>query len=309
MDYTNNDMIVHTEWKDITLNQLKEMYEAGDIITNPDYQRNFVQTDKQASRLIESILIGIPIPIVYLCEEDDGVYSVIDGQQRITSFVRYLRNEYQLIGLTALSQYNSFYFRDLDKTIQRKLKTKALRAVCIDKDSQELKYEIFSRLNLGAVKLKDQEVRNCIYRGPFNDMLKDIAENNKTLKVLFHDENKRSSYEEKILRFFALRNYLELKGTFKITMNRYMEKHRFDSSIEIQKAKNQFVGLVEIIKQVLGEDAFYANKKQQNMSCRTGACSHRNPHEYYVFHLLTFLMRGFKMPFDAFLTPALHEGL
>ena len=78
---------------------------------------------------------------------------------------------------------------------------------------QDLKYEIFSRLNLGAIKLKDQEVRNCIYRGEFNDMLKNIASTNRTLKILFHDENKRFSYVERILRFFTLRNYLQLKGT------------------------------------------------------------------------------------------------
>lgn len=119
--------------------------------------------------------------------------------------------------------------------MQRRLKSKALRAVCLDKDSQELKYEIFSRLNLGAVKLKDQELRNCIYRGPFNDMLKDIASNNQVLKLLFHDDNMHSAYEERILRFFALRNYLETQGTFKVTMNRYMAKHQFDSETELQK--------------------------------------------------------------------------
>lgn len=109
------EITVHTEWKDITLNQLKEMYESRDIITDPDYQRKYVYNDKQASRLIESILIGIPIPVVYLCEEDDNVYTVIDGQQRITSFVRYLRNDFPLVGLITMPQYNGRYFRDLEK--------------------------------------------------------------------------------------------------------------------------------------------------------------------------------------------------
>ena len=257
------EITVHTEWKDITLNQLKEMYESRDIITDPDYQRKYVYNDKQASRLIESILIGIPIPVVYLCEEDDNVYTVIDGQQRITSFVRYLRNDFPLVGLITMPQYNGRYFRDLEKSVQRRLKSKALRAVCLDKDSQELKYEIFSRLNLGAVKLKDQELRNCIYRGPFNDMLKDIASNNQVLKLLFHDDNMHSAYEERILRFFALRNYLETQGTFKVTMNRYMAKHQFDSETELQKMKNKYNGLIDLIKQVLGENAFYSLSNNQ----------------------------------------------
>lgn len=149
---------IHTEQKDITLAQLKEDVDANDIITNPDYQRKYVYDDIRASRLIESILLGIPIPVIYLCEEEDGTLSVIDGQQRIVSFVRYLKNEFSLNKLTKLTDINGLYYRDLEKRIQRLLKSKTLKAITINKDSKELKYEIFSRLNLGAIMLKDQEV-------------------------------------------------------------------------------------------------------------------------------------------------------
>lgn len=254
---------IHTEQKDITLAQLKEDVDANDIITNPDYQRKYVYDDKRASKLVESILLGIPIPIIYLCEEEDGTLSVIDGQQRIISFVRYMKNEYPLDKLTKLTDLNGLYYKDLEKRIQRLLKSKTLKAITISKDSKELKYEIFSRLNLGAVKLKDQEVRNCIYRGSFNNMLKDIAESNKNLSILFHDENKRSSYEERILRFFALRNYLELHGTFKLVMNSYMEQHQNDDEIQISKFKSQYNALIDIIKQILGDDAFFSLSKDK----------------------------------------------
>lgn len=249
---------VHTEQRDLTLSQLKEDVDAADIITNPDYQRKYVYDDKRASGLVESILIGIPIPVIYLCEEVDGRFTVIDGQQRIVSFVRYLKNDFALDGLTKCPQLNGLFFRDLDKNIQRTLRQKSLKAIVINKDSSDLKYEIFSRLNLGAVKLKDQEVRNCIYRGSFNNMLKEIAEENKTLRILFHDDNKRSSYEERILRFFALRDYLKLKGTFKKTMNSYMEQHANDDEATIRKLRDQYNGLIDIIKQVMGEDAFFS---------------------------------------------------
>lgn len=79
----------------ISLQELKNSVDVNDIITDPDYQRKYVYDDKRASCLIESILIGIPIPVIYLAEEDEGVYSVIDGQQRITSFVRYLNSHEQ----------------------------------------------------------------------------------------------------------------------------------------------------------------------------------------------------------------------
>ena len=90
----NENIVVHTRIMNISLQELKNSVDANDIITDPDYQRKYVYDDKRASCLIESILIGIPIPLIYLAEENDGTLSVIDGQQRITSFVRYLKNEF-----------------------------------------------------------------------------------------------------------------------------------------------------------------------------------------------------------------------
>ena len=79
------DKVVYTTQKDFSLSTIREMFDEGDLITDPDYQRDFMYTQKQASKLIESMLIGIPIPTVYLCQENDETWSVIDGQQRITS--------------------------------------------------------------------------------------------------------------------------------------------------------------------------------------------------------------------------------
>lgn len=249
---------VHTREIHYSLQQLKNEVDANDIIADPDYQRHYVYDDKRASLLIESILIGIPIPVVYLAEEDDGALSVIDGQQRIMSFVRYLKNEFALTGLIKLKNLNGVYYKNLDKVIQRNLRNKSISAVCIENGSQGLKYDIFSRLNLGAVKLRDQEVRNCLYRGTFNDMLKDIAEHNETLKILFHDENNRFNYEERILRFFALRNYMNLKGTYKLMMNSYMQKHANASEKELQKFKKQYNSLIDTIKTVIGDNVFFS---------------------------------------------------
>ena len=253
-----DQLAVHTEAKDITLSQLREMVDANDILTNPDYQRNYVYDDKRASLLVESILIGIPIPIIYLCEEDEGIFSVIDGQQRIISFTRYLKNDFPLTGLSTLSALNGKYFRDLEKAVQRRLRAKSLKAICLDRDSQSLKYEIFSRLNLGAVKLKDQEVRNCIYRGTFNTMLRNIADTDENVKSLFHyANNKRMEFEERILRFFAMRDFYHVSGTFKDTMNRFMMQHQNDPIEEIAKFEEQYRSVADAVKQVLGEEAFY----------------------------------------------------
>ncbi len=239
------DKIVYTSQKDFPLSTIKEMFDDGDIVTDPDYQRDFVYTQKQSSKLIESMLIGIPIPTVYLCQENDETWSVIDGQQRITSFVFYLENKFPLSGPTELKELNGLYFKDMDKPLQKKLKSSSLNAICILKESQELKYEIFARLNQGAISLKPQELRNCIYRGSYNKMLEDLA------------GNKRKQYQERILRFFALRNFTDYKSSIMKMMNDYMFVHQNADDVEIADCKALFNKTIDIIKQVLGDTAFF----------------------------------------------------
>lgn len=118
---------VFTDKKDLTLSQIKEMFDDGDIIPQPDYQRDYVMDEKTASRLIESVLMNIPIPTVYLCEESDGRLSIIDGQQRMTSFVKFLKNEFSLRGLEELNDLNGKKYADLEKALQRTLKSYLLK--------------------------------------------------------------------------------------------------------------------------------------------------------------------------------------
>ncbi len=255
---------VFTEKKDFPLSTIKEMFDDGDIIPQPDYQREYVMDEKQASKLVESVLMGIPIPTVYLCEEIDGTFSIIDGQQRMTSFVRFLKNEFSLKGLEELSELNKKFFLDLDKSMQRNIKAATLNSIILTKESSELKYEIFARLNQGSIKLKPQELRNCVYRGTFNNMLEDIAKNNKTLETLFIEGNKRKTYQENILRFFALRNFNSYSSSMGKTMNLYMVEHLNDDEKKIEEAKKLFNSKIDIIKQVFGNLAFCAYDRTKN---------------------------------------------
>ena len=280
---------VFTDKRDFPLSTIREMFADGDIIPQPDYQRDYVMDDKRASKLVESLLMGIPIPTVYLCEENDGTYSVIDGQQRMTSFVRFLNNDFALKGLEELVELNGKKFKDLDKVYQRTLKSSSLNSIILTKESQELKYEIFARLNQGSLKLKPQELRNCIYRGSFNNLLESIAENNKLLPILFQEENKRKNYQEYILRFFALRNYLEYSSSMTKTMNDYMSKHQNDEEKEIDAAKRLFNKTIDIVKQIFGDTAFcvYDRTKQDFVRKFSGpvydsiiiACSYFDNHD------------------------------
>lgn len=248
---------VFTDTKDYPLSIIKEMFDDGDIIPQPDYQRDYIMDEKKASKLIESVLLQIPIPTVYLCEENDGTLSIIDGQQRLTSFVKFLKNEFELKNLEEYTEFNGKKFADLDKTIQRTIKNTSIHSIVIKKESQELKYEIFSRLNQGSTSLKPQELRNCIYRGNFNNMLENIARSNKTLEYLIGTENKRKNYQETILRYFALKNFQEYSSSISRTLNLFMEKHQNDCEDKIEQYKKDFNSKIDIIKQVLGEDAFF----------------------------------------------------
>ena len=257
MEKTNmvDSMKVFTENKDLTISNIRDMVDENDLILNPDYQRDYIYDESKASKLVESIVMDIPIPIVYFSEEDEGVYSVIDGQQRITSLVKFIKNEFKLKNLEVLSNLNGLNFKDLDKATQRKFKTSTLKAICLKKESQHLKYEIFARLNQGSVSLKPQELRNCIYRGSFNDMLEAVA-NEKILKELFREDNKRKTYQENALRFFALRDFNSFNSSLLKTMNKYMEKNQNLDKNSIETLKQTFLGTMDIIKQVLGEKAF-----------------------------------------------------
>ena len=288
----NETKRVFTDKKDFPLSLIKDMFDEGDIIPQPDYQRDYVMDVKTASKLIESVLMNIPIPTVYLCEEVDGTFSIIDGQQRMTSFVKYLKNEYALKGLEELSELNGKTFAELDKSLQRTLKACTLNSIILTKESQDLKYEIFARLNQGAIRLKPQELRNCIYRGSLNNLIESIAEENKYLKELFLEENRRKNYQEYILRFFALRNFNNYSSSMTKTMNNFMSKHQNADENELKELKNLFNGTIDIIKQVFGSTAFCAYDRQKNqfMNKFSGsvydsiiiACSMFNSHDLMV---------------------------
>ncbi len=255
---------VFTDCKDLTLSNILEMCNEGDIIPQPEYQRDYIMDDKKASKLIESVLLQIPIPTIYLCEESDNSLSVIDGQQRITSITRFLSNNFKLCGLEELKELNGKYFKELQKNNQRAIKQTTIHSIVISKKSQELKYEIFARLNQGSTKLKPQELRNCIYRGSFNNMIESIAKENSTLSLMFHEENNRKQYQEYILRFFALRDFNNYASSLKKTMNLYMQKNQNIDENEIDKLKTLFNSKIDIIKQIFGKNAFCAYDRQNN---------------------------------------------
>lgn len=175
--------------------------------SRPKFQRQYVWTDKLASKLIESVLLNVPIPPCYLSENEDNELDVIDGQQRIYSLYRFLNNEFKLSGLEAITEINGLRFFELSSKQQRKIKTHTLRCVVITNESHpEIKFDVFERLNTNTSPLNAQELRNCIARGPLNDLLGELSFGERWLSIRGRKTpDKRLADEEIILRYFAFR--------------------------------------------------------------------------------------------------------
>ena len=175
------------------------------VSDRPKFQRRYVWPEKLASRLIESILLNVPIPPCYLAQDSDFKLDVIDGQQRIFSIYRYIDNQFRLRDLEVRTDLNSKSFFQLSATIQRQIQTYTLRCVIVTNHSDpELKFEVFERLNTSTVPLNAQELRKSVSRGPLIDLLEVLATDKAWLKIFNRKvPDRRMRDEELILRFFA----------------------------------------------------------------------------------------------------------
>ena len=204
------DRKVVTQPYDLAIDSLIDQIEAGTIFLRPiserpDFQRRYVWTDILASRLIESIILKVPIPPCYLSQNEEYELDVIDGQQRLFSIYRFIKNQFPLKGLEVLTELNGKRFHEISNKLQRQLKTHTLRCVLVTNESHpEVKFDVFERLNTNTVPLNPQELRNCIYRGALNNLLKDAVNNEDWLNILGKKSpDKRMRDEELVLRFFA----------------------------------------------------------------------------------------------------------
>lgn len=254
---------------DVEVASLHEKYNKGRLQIQPFFQRQFVWDPKKCSRLIESAILRVPLPAIYLFEEEDGTISVIDGQQRLTAFFSFIRGTFPQGKVFKLSgvgdELNGKSYKDLSDEQQERVDECTLRQILFHKGSTaDLKFEIFKRLNSGATPLNNQEMRNCVYHGTYNDLLRELAKD-KDFKVItgFVEDHKRMRDIEYVLRFAALYfssrpgdsrpNY---KPSMVAFMNEEMNQRREIAGNEKEELKKKFNHAVASTFTVFGRQAF-----------------------------------------------------
>lgn len=215
---------MRTKSLDLSFNELAEMYKARELVIDPEFQRYFRWSEEQQSRFIESLILELPIPPIFVVERSTGVYELVDGLQRLSSYLHFIGQlrtlnteadtPLELSGCDMVKELNGQTFDSLPQAIRLKVKRYFVRVEVVKKESDyEISYHVFKRLNTGGEPLNDQEVRNCSIRlldkGKFISLLAELKETGpfKTcMDPLSEEARSRRQDEEYVLRFFAFKN-------------------------------------------------------------------------------------------------------
>lgn len=201
------DAVLNIAKETASVFQLKRRYEKTPSMLDlkPLFQRELVWNIKQKSELIESIIMGIPLPVFYVREQPDGVYIVVDGKQRLSTLFDFIDNKFALGNLSILTDYKGARFSDLSLLDQNKIEDYTLTVNVIKAPtSDRVTFDLFDRVNRGGTRITNQEMRNALYQGNATRLIKKLAENDVFIQVT---ENGASPKHMKdrlvVLRFIA----------------------------------------------------------------------------------------------------------
>ncbi|MGD0422491.1 MAG: DUF262 domain-containing protein [Candidatus Bathyarchaeia archaeon] len=263
---------INTFPADFTLEVLHQKWQNHDFVI-PDFQRKFVWKKSQSSRLIESFMMGLPVPQVFLYVDKDEKLLIIDGQQRLRSVFYFFegywgepdtrdrREVFKLGELNEKSKWFNKSFEDFDDSDRRKLKNALLRAILVKqldpKDDTSI-YHVFERLNTGGTLLKPQEVRNCVYFGKLTKLLSDLNATAAWRNILgkpLPDIHLKDV--ELILRYMALYHWAEkYEKPMKDFLSKFMNKHRNPSDQFLADERSRFERTCKVVVTALGERPF-----------------------------------------------------
>lgn len=244
---------------DFIVRSLHDQIIDNTLILADKYQRRQVWKNVTCSRLIESLMMNVPIPVCYFAELEAGQYSVIDGQQRLAAIHRYINNEYSLSGLKVKPELNGKRFFQLDPENRRLILSRTIRCIVILKESHpDIRFDVFERLNTSSSQLSTQELRNCIFRGELNDLIRKLSENADFQYIRgVHEPDLRMKDNEMILRFFAFYEILpRYRGNLKKFLDDYQKDGMKRNKNDLDDLEKLFLRVIEDVKIVFDKNAF-----------------------------------------------------
>ncbi len=301
--YRKGEMRIVTEQGRINLDSIETLLESkqngkNKYILNPEYQRRKRWTNKQKSLLIESFIINVPIPPIFLYEVEYAVYEVMDGLQRLTAIYDFYKERFALEGLEYWSELEGKKYSQLPENVRAGIDRRYLSSIILleetakDKEkAEELKQIVFERLNSGGEKLTPQETRNALYNGRFNQICVKLAENEafrkmwnfplenevENLLLKSEDELKDTNYSsndiksyrkmddvELVLRFFAYRHIDKLTSPVEKFLDNFLKNANNFPDNTISDLQNLFIETVDLIYRILGETAFTLPQKENS---------------------------------------------
>lgn len=287
----NKIKTVRTKSFDLSFNELLDMYKNEELIIEPEYQRLFRWDSEQQSRFIESLLLEMPIPPIFVIEREEGIYELIDGLQRISTYMHF-RGEHpdntnvdpdqpdskylKLVGCDICESLNGQTYLELPKTLEIRLKRNFIRVEVLRKESdQRLRYHMFKRLNTGGSKLSEQEIRNCTIRllSPnFNNFLITCSQYPSFKKCIssVNPEKIDQKYDQElVLRFFSVKNrqdkYVHDVSSY---LTQCMEFFSTGSNFDYEKEKRIFLQTFDLLSKTLGEKTFSPATKKKKLSSK-----------------------------------------
>jgi hypothetical protein len=271
--YADTQLRIVRTTMDFSLHNLKHVLEEKDYLSiSPAYQRRHRWDNAKRAQLIESFLMNIPIPPIFLFEKDYNQYEVMDGRQRLETIRDFLNNLFPLKNLEFWKELDGRRFSELPLTIQRGLLRRTLSAIVLlaettqPKESEvDVRMVLFKRLNTGGIQLNPQELRNALYPSEFNKMLIRISRSDLFCDIWgipkrTPDEEQSPSRElkkntlyktmadcELVLRFFAIRETIlkELKGSLRSLMEGCMIRHQNDTLVNVREYEEQFTNCLK----------------------------------------------------------------
>lgn len=257
---------IRVDPKMFSLKNVYDWIQDGTIDVAPDFQRNFVWTEIQQTKLIESLLLRIPLPTFYFASDDDGLLKVVDGVQRLTTIRDFIGNQFALSkkGLQYLKQVSGKRFDDLEQNWKRRIfQTQLVTNIIESSTKPEVQFEIFQRINTGGSPLNAQEIRHCIMKKDVRDLLKRMASDPEFCRLLPESlrQHTRMIDREMVLKFLA---FMQPNAISEYISGGQMEAFLMEASKRLGSMSSEQRGLLEqsftkaMINafEVFGEEAF-----------------------------------------------------